>query len=530
MGSFHDELVWLPRIRTSLLGVLLSLTLLACSSAGGDGQDGVDACADLICGENASCTDGSCACEDGFADCDGDDSNGCETPGACLCEFGVVTSCYDGPAGTEGIGVCSSGTRTCLGTEWSECEGQSLPSLELCEANGEDEDCDGQVDEDEDEDGDGWGRCAGDCCDSLQERCAEDPALVNPGAYDFPDNEVDDDCDGIEDNVVATDCSALAVTAGAADDAYARQLVEAMDLCQFVEADADSWGVVSHQLLRTNGQPAPSPLQVGVLSSLGGVVPAIQNETMAVMSSGIARGVDDPGYTGDSSYSADFTSVSVPAVYTNAHGGQLQSAPECQSGEPNVYDSVLLRLRIRVPTNAQGFEFKFRFFSHEYPQWLCSQFNDFFLVLLASQHPDIPADANISFDSAGNPVSVNNAFFTSCQALECYDPNFYGMMSGPDVAPNDGCVDTLTCNTTTNLCEGAFGACPDGAGDVLAYDTQESGAGATAWLTTSAPVIPGETIWLDFHIWDTGDSALDSLVLVDDFQWLIEPTEVITKL
>jgi hypothetical protein len=65
---------------------------------------------------------------------------------------------------------------------------------------------------------------------------------------------------------------------------------------------------------------------------------------------------------------------------------------------------------------------------------------------------------------------------------------------------------------------------------VLAYDTQEAGAGATAWLTTSAPVIPGESIWLDFHIWDTGDSALDSLVIMDDFQWLIEPTEVITKL
>ncbi len=47
-------------------------------------------------------------------------------------------------------------------------------------------------------------------------------------------------------------------------------------------------------------------------------------------------------------------------------------------------------------------------------------------------------------------------------------------------------------------------------------------AGGTAWLTTEAPVVPGETIVLDFLIWDTGDSELDSLVLLDNFRWLDE--------
>ena len=45
------------------------------------------------------------------------------------------------------------------------------------------------------------------------------------------------------------------------------------------------------------------------------------------------------------------------------------------------------------------------------------------------------------------------------------------MMSGPDLNPVDGCVDALTCNAATNLCETSLGACPDGLGDVLAYDT-----------------------------------------------------------
>ena len=44
-----------------------------------------------------------------------------------------------------------------------------------------------------------------------------------------------------------------------------------------------------------------------------------------------------------------------------------------------------------------------------------------------------------------------------------------------------------------------------------------------------APVVPGELITLDFHIWDTSDQQLDSLVLIDDFEWLIEPTAVVTK-
>ena len=51
----------------------------------------------------------------------------------------------------------------------------------------------------------------------------------------------------------------------------------------------------------------------------------------------------------------------------------------------------------------------------------------------------------------------------------------------------------------------------------------------SSWLTTSAPVVPGEIITLDFHIWDTGDGSYDSLVLLDGFKWILEPTELDTK-
>ena len=45
-------------------------------------------------------------------------------------------------------------------------------------------------------------------------------------------------------------------------------------------------------------------------------------------------------------------------------------------------------------------------------------------------------------------------------------------------------------------------------------------AGATGWLVTQAPVEPGEEFSIRFAIWDTGDQAWDSTVLIDNFQWI----------
>ena len=43
--------------------------------------------------------------------------------------------------------------------------------------------------------------------------------------------------------------------------------------------------------------------------------------------------------------------------------------------------------------------------------------------------------------------------------------------------------------------------------------------GGTGWLTTTSPVVPGETATLRFVIFDEGDHILDSTVLIDNFQW-----------
>jgi len=120
-------------------------------------------------------------------------------------------------------------------------------------------------------------------------------------------------------------------------------------------------------------------------------------------------------------------------------------------------------------------------------------------------------DMNVSFDSMNNPVSVNNGFFDRCTP-----------------STQTGCMGTS--NKTA--------ACPGGPGELAGtgFDNQGSycggnstGGGATGWLTTKAAVKGGDTITLQFIIWDTGDQSWDSSVLVDNFQWSAVPGSGTTR-
>lgn len=73
--------------------------------------------------------------------CGPSDDGGDEEP----CTDGTVEECYEGPPGTYQVGECNSGTRTCVEGTWGECEGQTLPSDEICD--GKDNNCDGEIDE-----------------------------------------------------------------------------------------------------------------------------------------------------------------------------------------------------------------------------------------------------------------------------------------------------------------------------------------------------------------------------------------------
>lgn len=104
---------------------------------------------------------------------------------------------------------------------------------ETCD--GVDEDCDEAIDEDlpcTDDDGDGFSEEEGDCHDG-------DPD-VYPGGTEYPDNGVDDDCDGLVDfGDVDADNDGFAAFAGDCDDTDPERHPGAEETCDGVDEDCD---------------------------------------------------------------------------------------------------------------------------------------------------------------------------------------------------------------------------------------------------------------------------------------------------
>jgi hypothetical protein len=333
-----------------------------------------------------------------------------------------------------------------------------------------------QAGPDEDKDHDGYSINQGDCNDC-------DPN-ANPGAFDVVGGVdggpgVDEDCDGVVDNEPSDCDTGLSMTSVEPMD-FAR----AIGLCRTADPNGQgknrTWGVLEARLgtteINANPQAWTDPNLFGILDRFGNNNKPQEGVKLIALSSGTARdeltGGHDPN--GPGGYMTKLSSNYPPGFPKNAAGCPGPGAGGLQANDP-----VSLYLKIRVPTNAKSFSFNFSFFSAEYPEWVCTEFNDVFVALLHSKVPGNPADDfNISFDQNHNPVCVNIGFFAHT--------------SGSD--------------------------------PVLAKTFLENGnGGATGWLVTQAPVQPGEEITLQFAIWDTGDHDWDSTVIIDNFKWSVEP-------
>lgn len=434
-------------------------------------------------------------------------------PGATVafteCAPTTTASCYSGPLATLGVGTCQSGMMTCSAAgAWGPCLGEVIPAAEVC-ANGVDEDCNGAVDDVADLDGDGWTRCSGDCCEDTG-ACSV-PTAVNPGAFEALGNSVDDDCDPATSDVTpSAACSSTAKFASVTAFDFAR----AMDLCDTTTLNPPlpqkKWGLISAAHRGADGL-APTAqaasdmqnFQTAVMSVFGTNNVPRRNATMGVFSNGRARDTNDVGFVSPAAGTSFGRGIAFPgagplATYLAAHGGSLAPGrcgnTQCPTGV-GAYDSVNVRLQIRVPTNALGFSYDFKFFSAEYQTYQCTQFNDYYLAMLTSSAQGLPADRQISFDTLGNPVSVNNGFFQACGG------------NGKNC-----------------------GTCPVGISTLAGtgFDGPVAG-GATTWLTTDAPVVPGEIITLEFILFDVQDNTYDSTMLLDNFRWSLTPVTVGTS-
>jgi hypothetical protein len=388
-------------------------------------------------------------------------SAGCDDPKAPAAPFGCVSA------------VCTAMPSCCL-TAWTGACAALVPGLCKVDCGNIGGTCVVCYKDAVDHDGDGYSFAQGDCADC--------DANVNPGAFDFAGNGIDEDCNGTADDEPTLCDNGLAMaSASAADHA------KAIDLCRTTTAaavgPAKTWGVISSKLVQADGTQAPHALSYGILSKFGPSNLPQKGASMAVYSSGTARAQGDLGWVNPNGQVGSFNqgkSCAYPAGFPKNKSG-------CPNGSGTANDSTGLALSVRVPTNAHSFSYRFNFFSSEYPEWVCTAYNDGFVALLKTGYlPANPAanSGNISFDAANNPVSVNIGFFT--------------ITSGPK----------LTGTGMDGICDGKI--C----------------GGSTDWLQTTAPVVPGETINLQFALWDTGDHVWDSFVLIDGFTWSVQSATI----
>jgi hypothetical protein len=346
---------------------------------------------------------------------------------------------------------------------------------------------------DDDVDGDGFTPNQGDC-----EDC--DPGR-NPNAIEAPTapngRPFDEDCDGEIDEV---DPQVLCDADIAIDELDPIAAALAIELCK-TSSGPNDWGLVSAKWVMADG--APPPVDSGLLASfhrghgfLDGFGPNVDvraGAKMLVVSSGTARRPEDPGYANVSGFSKGYT-----GGFAQGFPKEAPACPGITTGTVN--DPTGVELEVRTPSNATGFSFDFNFYTYEWPGFVCSPFNDFFMAIL-DPIPEGQTDGNISFDSEGNPISVNNALVQVC-----------GCPGNPPSPCQAGPL---------------FFECPLGnielIGTGFGFDTAFSDHAATGWLQTTAPVPANDLIKIRFATHDSGDGVLDSTTLIDNFVWTAAP-------
>jgi hypothetical protein len=84
------------------------------------------------------------------------------------------------------------------------------------------------------------------------------------------------------------------------------------------------------------------------------------------------------------------------------------------------------------------------------------------------------------------------------------------------------CHDHATPASSVNTCGGTSQLVGTGfdVADSFNCNSNSITGGSTGWLRIAGNVVPGEIITLRLAIWDTGDAALTSTVLLDSLTWL----------
>ena len=349
--------------------------------------------------------------------------------------------------------------------------------------------------------------------------CDDTNAMINPEAFDFPNDGVDNDCDGNVDDPVLT-CETIPSQSPGSPTDFAR----AADLCaQHAITNAGTvfdplvhavWGQVSGlgpgQTIFTS---VTKPSQIAIASMLGQDLPR-QGRTMVGLANGVWAAPDprsDPALD-PAGFHIDDACSAIPLMGQDC-ASLTNGTP---SGAVSVEDWAELTLTVKVPSNVQTVVFDFSFFSSEFNQWWSSAANDAFFVLVTSKGFQ---GENVAKDKNGLAVTINSGFFQLCPAAP-----------GPAGLSQDKSAALVTCvgvggDPSQSILGTLAGTGYDGAA-VSSDDTAMAVSGSkyiygggSGWLTAKFPVVPGETIEMRVIVADTFDGLKDSAVLFDALRW-----------
>ncbi|EDM74832.1 hypothetical protein PPSIR1_31023 [Plesiocystis pacifica SIR-1] len=250
--------------------------------------------------------------------------------------------------------------------------------------------------------------------------------------------------------------------------------------------------------VQVTGDPQARYVHTGQLGTYDpATYPVLEGEKMAILSSGIAQELTQGGtYASTSLVGNDPINLPPPldpnpvdpALMIDCEADPaLIGTGDCsntiweqwQQGS-GAYDYSEIRITGQVPAGTTGFAYNLAFFSTEYPGFYQTNYNDMYVAWLVSEN----WTGNVSFDEMGQPISLNAGFLDYKDAPNQYD-------------------------------------CPDCSAPELQGTAMEGHAG-TKWLTTSAGVTPLEDFTLIFAIFDKNDNILDSVVILDNFEWNCE--------
>jgi hypothetical protein len=371
-----------------------------------------------------------------------------------------------------------------------------------------------------DDDGDGYTEEQGDCndCDAnanpgaaevIAEKDPMDPNAILP-------DPADEDCDGLVDEADPDlqPCDGnLALDSNDPMDA-----VKAIGYCHKDKDGKVKFLNKATWVLADGLPPGPSVdmakynLGHGLLDHFGKNDTPREGKRMLALSSGTARNKNEPGFVArnyDKGYSSN-----PPLTFS----GESPACPGVVVPKSSVQDAAGIEIELTAPSNALSLEFAFNFRTYEFPQFICTQYNDFFWANFVQGN----TNKNISFDAAGNAISVNAAFLTQC---DC-PPAGPGMCTAPPF-PAVGQPQKMFDCQGTDLLDGS-----DFDGTTNPKPTYDGWTNAgSGWLITTTPVQPKQSVKLRFVVFDSGvqngvkDHNVDSTVTIDRFRWHAIPAK-----